>query len=1213
MSGKLWRRSWQRVKLPWRPPSTVSLASTSPDETPKQIPQGLYVVFEGEDPVVDILAVHGLNGHLDKTWTAANGTHWLRDLLPEDIPHSRILLWGYDSRVRGASRVSSLNIEEHAQNLVSDLCLLRETTNTMKRPIIVIAHSLGGLIVKSAMLHSDRASHGSLQPHRSIALSTHAIIYMSTPHQGGNGAQLGQMLANIASVFVPADDHLIRHLRQDSEWLKHLSRDYGRICDAFVTKFAYEEYETPIVLGHSLMVSSFNTLWEAMSTERDQVVPRSSAVPADQSDAEPIVIHADHKNMVKYSSREDDGYRTICGHIQILISSSSGHVKSKWEMESRIDEARHKTIPNSGFSLPLSLVGVSEAFRFIARENELQQLHGLLTKAESRRIAVLHGLGGVGKTQLSVAYAKSYEQHYSAVIWLNAKDETSLRQSFSQAAERIWQHHASLGHMRVALESGNSEQILAAVKQWLDQPNNVRWLLIFDNYDNPEFGSIDAGGGTQRQSRNKVPAGYDIRSYFPYNYQGAIIVTTRIPIIGVGEMLPLGKFQHISASLELLSMASHREEVLQDPAAIELVRHLDGLPLALSTAGAYLYQVSTSCSEYLELYRNHWLQLQQSSPTLLTYDNRALYSTWDVTYAQLKQKSEPAAMLLKLWAYFDNQDLWYELLGTRSADGPPWLQEITRNRICFDMTMRLICNHGLAEANSDPEYGVFSRGYSVHQCVHAWMKYALNPEPDVGLALIAVRSVAFCDFESDGKQKWQIQRRLLSHVEVCSSHSIEELETEEIPLIYQSLGGLCSDQQNYEKAMSLLNKGLDISERRWGPDHVSSMNLVFGLGGVLNCLERYIEAEENYTRILRTAERLFGPNHQTTLRFVGGLALNYAMQERFVEAEARFQQILAGKEIDLGLNHVSTLWTVNSLGIISFELGRYDVADAFFQRALRGKEALLTDENISTLKTIYSLGDLYKECGNFTKAKEFFDRSLSGLEGVVEIDHVFPVDVLMGAGDLYVQQGDFGKAETTLYHALEEAEELLGPAHLTTLDAVYYSARLHMLQALYNKSEGMYIRALEGYKNKLGGECVSALKAKSGLGELYRRQGRFEEAAGILQQVLQGREKVLSPSHPSTLSTVNEIGLLFAAQNQFEKSHAMHLRALEGYQQAFGADCDKYIFTLNTLESIGDVLSHLGKPSEARTYYCRALSGFKILHGSDSPRYRRLLFLLEER
>ncbi|OCL02322.1 hypothetical protein AOQ84DRAFT_357452 [Glonium stellatum] len=68
-------------------PST-SLASAQSDS---KVPQGLQVVTEGIDPIVDIIAVHGLNGHRDKTWTAGNGVNWLRDLLPQDLPNARIM------------------------------------------------------------------------------------------------------------------------------------------------------------------------------------------------------------------------------------------------------------------------------------------------------------------------------------------------------------------------------------------------------------------------------------------------------------------------------------------------------------------------------------------------------------------------------------------------------------------------------------------------------------------------------------------------------------------------------------------------------------------------------------------------------------------------------------------------------------------------------------------------------------------------------------------------------------------------------------------------------------------------------------------------------------------------------------------------------------------------------------------------------------------
>jgi hypothetical protein len=77
---------------------------------------------------------------------------------------------------------------------------------------------------------------------------------MGTPHQGGNGVQFGKILVNVASVFAAADDRLIKHLDQDSEWLQQQLDQYGPISSDFVTKFAFEEYETPTMLGHSLMV-----------------------------------------------------------------------------------------------------------------------------------------------------------------------------------------------------------------------------------------------------------------------------------------------------------------------------------------------------------------------------------------------------------------------------------------------------------------------------------------------------------------------------------------------------------------------------------------------------------------------------------------------------------------------------------------------------------------------------------------------------------------------------------------------------------------------------------------------------------------------------------------------------------------------------------------------------------------------------------------------
>lgn len=72
---------------------------------------------------------------------------------------------------------------------------------------------------------------------------------MGTPHQGGNGVQLGKLLVNIASIFVAVNDYLLKHSERDSEWLQQKLGQYWPISSDFITKFTFEEYKMPTGLG----------------------------------------------------------------------------------------------------------------------------------------------------------------------------------------------------------------------------------------------------------------------------------------------------------------------------------------------------------------------------------------------------------------------------------------------------------------------------------------------------------------------------------------------------------------------------------------------------------------------------------------------------------------------------------------------------------------------------------------------------------------------------------------------------------------------------------------------------------------------------------------------------------------------------------------------------------------------------------------------------
>ncbi|KAE8841204.1 hypothetical protein PTNB85_04603 [Pyrenophora teres f. teres] len=283
------------IHLSWKPgfldigskkSKTQIVAEMSASAEPTAaVAQGLQVVAEGLNPTVDIVAVHGLNGHREKTWTTSSGINWLHDLLPHDLPNARILSWGYDANTHSGSRMGCQYLFDHAQTLVSDLCQERQITE--------------------ALIYSDAARRGALEVHRSIKPSTYGIMFMGTPFQGGSGVTFGKLMVNIASVFVAADDRLLQHLERDSEWLQYQLGQYGLISGDFVTKFAFEEHPTPIALGKSIMV-----------------VPKASAVVPGTANGESIAIHADHINMVKFGSKLDHGYKTVSGHMRVMAENA---------------------------------------------------------------------------------------------------------------------------------------------------------------------------------------------------------------------------------------------------------------------------------------------------------------------------------------------------------------------------------------------------------------------------------------------------------------------------------------------------------------------------------------------------------------------------------------------------------------------------------------------------------------------------------------------------------------------------------------------------------------------------------------------------------------------------------------------------------------------------------------------------------------------------
>jgi hypothetical protein len=204
-----------------------------------------------------------------------------------------------------------------------------------------------------------------------------------------------------------------------------------------------------------------------------------------------------------------------------------------------------------------SLSNISGIEHFVAREEELAEIHEILSGDGGRRTLVLHGLGGIGKTQIAITYAKRHKDNYSAIFWLNTKDEDSLKQSFARVAKQILRECPSARQLG-SVDMKENLEVIEAVKSWLSLPNNARWLMIYDNYDNPKL-----AGDTD-------PTAVDIRQFLPEAYQGHVIITTRSSQVKAGHRIQVTKMKNLRDSLEILSNASGRQELINSTYFLDL-------------------------------------------------------------------------------------------------------------------------------------------------------------------------------------------------------------------------------------------------------------------------------------------------------------------------------------------------------------------------------------------------------------------------------------------------------------------------------------------------------------------------------------------------------------------------------------------------------------------------------------------------------------------
>lgn len=158
--------------------------------------------------------------------------------------------------------------------------------------------------------------------------------------------------------------------------------------------------------------------------------------------------------------------------------------------------------------------------QFVARDAEMYALEKVLIgppPATTRRnVVVAHGLGGIGKTQLAVEFARKHQGQFSAVFWLDGSSEASLKQSFISMAQRLPRSELTADGAALLSEAAvEADVAVRECQRWLSISSNAHWLLIIDNVDRDHYDQGD-------------PQAYNVQAYFPHADRGSVLITSRL-------------------------------------------------------------------------------------------------------------------------------------------------------------------------------------------------------------------------------------------------------------------------------------------------------------------------------------------------------------------------------------------------------------------------------------------------------------------------------------------------------------------------------------------------------------------------------------------------------------------------------------------------------------------------------------------------------------
>jgi tetratricopeptide (TPR) repeat protein/pimeloyl-ACP methyl ester carboxylesterase len=371
--------------------------------------------FSVQEAIADLIFIHGLGGDADSTWRNRDEKFDWTEWVAEQFKNCRVWKVSYKSH---AFVQIGMAFQDQAK-AIADAMLNQRLGD---RPIILICHSLGGILAKQVLRASERSP--DFLP---LFAAIKGVIFIATPHSGSS-------LANV-----------IKCLSAGSVQLRQLAADEPSLRDL-------DEWFRQTTHRLSLHVAAFA---ETRPTHGVTVVSLSSADPK-VTDCTVIPLPADHMSIAKPSPSA----MQLCDSTARLITSWLALGAAVGQVGGRLGRIEH--------DWPATKVNLPPKTNFFTGRSDI--LRSIDEHLMSNRAVVLTGIQGVGKTQVALEYVFSAESAYQWIFWVDAESSETLIAGFREIAKIIIRPDLSFP----------ASSLASMLRLWFE--NNREWLLVLDNF-----------------------------------------------------------------------------------------------------------------------------------------------------------------------------------------------------------------------------------------------------------------------------------------------------------------------------------------------------------------------------------------------------------------------------------------------------------------------------------------------------------------------------------------------------------------------------------------------------------------------------------------------------------------------------------------------------------------------------------------------------------